>query len=197
MGWFGVSNSANRSNNLESMAIDLNNTRFLKNTTGQMLAATDYQLGRANALAGVVGSQPSTKLYSRNNVSSTAGELATELRFAIQDGQRFRAAISELNSEITEGTEIVETLLSQYHQPRGQRTLRFGPQNVPPSGKEIAVVSDQVANTCISKVEKFSQIHQSSMARSFGIIEKADGLVTGQVNSEQRPESYLRQLLNS
>jgi len=197
MGWFGVSNSANRANNLESMLIDLNNTRFLKNTTGQMLAATDYQLGRANALAGVVGSQPPMQFYSRNNVSSTAGDLAIELRFAIQDGQSFRAAISELNSEITEGTETVEALLGQYDQPRGQRTLRFGPQNVPPSGKEIAAFSDHVALTCISQVTKFSEHNEAVVARAFGIIEKADRLVTGQVHSEHRPETYLRQLMNS
>lgn len=61
MGWFGVSDSANRHNNMRSMAIDLNNTLFLKNTTGQILSATDYQLGRADTLAGVVGSQPSTQ----------------------------------------------------------------------------------------------------------------------------------------
>ncbi len=197
MGWFGISNSANRSNNVRSMAVDINAVNELRSAANNLHSAVDYQLGRAQTLSDLVHGKPDTHRYSRNDLSATAAQLAAELRTAIQDGQQFRNAVSNLCAELNHGAELIEHLQYQYDLPRGSRTIRFGVQNVPPSGQEMAVWSESVAVACVQKVCNTLEQNQSRVARTFSAIEKADHLVTGTISSAQRPDELLRQLLES
>lgn len=199
MGWFGISNSVNRCNNACSMVADVRLVHTLQEKTKALCSELDAQLKHAGRLAYVANSAPPTQmLCSRSGeLSATAVELAAELKVARKDAQRCRNAVSTLASEIEDDARQLKTIIQQYDLPRVQRSLRLDEKGQPPTGKQIAGFTREIAQQSLSRAQQFEATHAHRAVRTHNVIIKADMIVLGEVSESNRVVNALRQLTSS
>jgi hypothetical protein len=196
MGWFGISNTVNRCNNACRMKDDAQLVQTLKEKTIQLSVELDAQLKHAERLAFVANFAPPTQiLCSRGGeLSATAAELAADLKVARKDAQRCRNAVSTLVNEIEDDAEQLKTCVQQYDLPRVQRRLRLDEIDQPPTGKQIAGFTREIAQQSLYRIRHFEATHAYRAVRTHNVIAKAEMIVLNQLSDSNSVVNALRQL---
>ena len=197
MGWFGVSNSVQRSNLNQSMVADGAMLTAFHERLGVLGRVVDCQIGSAHSLLRRVQNESPSRTFQQGHLSATASQLASELAIAVEDAQDFRAQLTLVSEDIEDSLSGVMACLQQYNIPRGQRTLRFGPQDVPPSGIEMAAASDRITGESIQGALRMAQSNAVRVGRTFGNIEKAETLLNGPRVGQESAHRLIQQIIET
>lgn len=197
MGWFGISNSQQRARLNQSMRADLAMLAALHERLGVLGRVVDQQIGSAQSLLSRAQNESSSRMFQQGHVRATAGQLASELAFAVQDAQDFRRQLTAVSNDLEESLVCVTACLQEYSIPRGLRTLRFGPQDVPPSGIEMAATSDRIAGESIQGALGMAQANAVRVGRTFGNIEKAETLLNGPRLGQESAHRLIQEIIET